>query len=354
MRSLREIQRRRRMWRAHTEGATRLDYAPLEVWIEPTNHCNLRCVKCPHAVGLKRAKGFMDPALFRRVVDEVSQYAFTVSLHMGGESLIHKGLPELISYASGKGLRAVLHTNATLLNEERSRALVGSGLSLISFSIDGEDSETYESVDAGGKFERTLDGVRTFLRMKREARARKPFTVVQMLTPSPQIANPDGRSVLLGLGADYLKIAGFHSWSGAFSRDGKESIPERGFEKLRRDPTEYAPCHNLWYGITVFWDGKVAPCCMDMEGEYPVGNVTERPLLELWNNDRMVALRKALVERRHEEQDLCRDCAYLWGKAPGSAWQDARGIAKQALREKAPGLARALGVRRWGRMDWNM
>ncbi len=170
----------------------------------------------------------------------------------------------------------MLHTNATLLTEERARALVGSGLSLISFSIDGEDSETYESVDAGGKFERTLDGVRTFLRVKREARTRTPFTVVQMLTPSPQMANPDGRSVLLGLGADYLKIAGFHGWSGAFSRDGKETIPERGFEKLRRDPTEYAPCHNLWYGITVFWDGKVAPCCMDMEGEYPVGDV-ERP-----------------------------------------------------------------------------
>mgnify|MGYP001072971497 CR=1 FL=1 len=86
---------------------------------------------------------------------------------------------------------------------------------------------------------------------------------------------------------------------------------------------------------------------------YPLA-VADPPLRSSYGRHAPYALRTALVERRHEEQDLCRDCAYLWGKAPGSAWQDARGIAKQALRERAPGLARALGVRRWGRMDWNM
>jgi radical SAM protein with 4Fe4S-binding SPASM domain len=339
------------MWRAHARGDVRLDYAPLEVWIEPTNHCNLRCVKCPHALGLKRPKGFMDGDLYRRLIDEISAYAFTVSLQFGGESLIHKELPDLVAYAARRKLRTVLHTNATLLNEERSRALVRSGLAVISFSIDGEDPESYAAVDTGGKFDRAVDGVRTFMRARRELGRRTPFAVVQKLVPRPDPGEAE-RSALLDLGADYLKVAGFHGWAGEFSREGRELVPG-GAEDDERASALYAPCTNIWSGISVFWDGRVAPCCMDMEGEYPVGDVREDPLLEIWNNERMTRLRRALVERRHEQEDLCRDCAYLWTGGGGSAWADLKGRLKQELRVRAPGAARALGWRRWGVQRWN-
>jgi len=339
------------MWRARARGDVRLNYPPLEVWIEPTNHCNLRCVKCPHAAGLKRPKGFMDGTLYRRLVDEISGYAFTVSLQFGGESLIHKELPDLVAYAAERKLRTVLHTNATMLTEERSRALVRSGLAVMSFSIDGEDPESYAAVDTGGTFDRAVEGVRTFMRVRRELGRRTPFTVVQKLVPEP---DPDDarRSALLDLGADYLKVAGFHGWAGAFSRDGKGLVPG-GANADRSESTLYAPCTNIWSGISVFWDGRVAPCCMDMEGEYPVGDVRERPLLKIWNDERMVRLRRALVERRHEQEDLCRDCVYLWTGSRGSAWADLKGRLKQDMRVRAPALARGLGLRRWGVQRWN-
>jgi radical SAM protein with 4Fe4S-binding SPASM domain len=339
------------MWRAHARGDARLDYPPLEVWIEPTNHCNLRCVKCPHAVGLKRAKGFMDGDLYRGLIDQISSYAFTVSLQFGGESLIHKELPDLVAYAARRGLRTVLHTNATLLTEERSRALVRSGLSLISFSIDGEDPASYEAVDTGGRFDRAVEGVRTFLRARREIGGRRPFTVVQKLSAAPDPAAASA-SALLDLGADFLKVAGFHGWAGAFSREGRDLVPGGG-RPHSRPAAGYAPCTNIWYGISVFWDGRVAPCCMDMEGEYPVGDIRRDPLEEIWNNERMVRLRRALVQRRHEDEDLCRDCAHLWSGGRGSAWGDARGRMKQELRVRAPHLARLLGLRRWGVQRWN-
>ncbi len=84
-----------------------------------------------------------------------------------------------------------------------------------------------------------------------------------------------------------------------------------------------------------------------------MGNVAESSVLELWNHDRMVALRRMQVEERHGESDLCRDCAYLWGKSPGTVLGDARGMLKQSIRERLPAVARALGMRRWGVRDWN-
>ena len=38
--------------------------------LELTNHCNLRCTICPVNTTMRRPKGFMDPALFRRIIDE--------------------------------------------------------------------------------------------------------------------------------------------------------------------------------------------------------------------------------------------------------------------------------------------
>ena len=340
------------MRQAHAGGETKLLYPPMEVWIEPTNFCNLKCENCPHSVGLQRSKGFMEAELFSQLVDEISDYAFTVSLHLGGESLLHKGLPELIEYASSRGLRTVLHTNATLLTRDRCRSLVRSGLSLISFSIDGEDKATYEAMDAGGNYERTLDGVRTFMEEKKIAPGRTPFTVIQMLEGPSDQQRVEAPHTLLALGADYVRLAEFHSWSGEFSHDAKGGAAQK-FKELQAVKDEYGPCHNLWYGMAVLWDGSVSPCCMDMEGDYPVGNVKQSSLLSLWNNEPMVNLRKIQVEGRYKESDLCRDCAYLWGKTPGSMAKDARGIVKQTIRERMPQVANAFGVRRWGVRGWN-
>jgi radical SAM protein with 4Fe4S-binding SPASM domain len=345
------------MWSAHARGETRLSYPPLEVWLEPTNHCNLRCVKCPHTVGLRRTKGFMEPAAFRRVVDEIAPYAFTVSLHLGGESLLHREFPDLLAYASRRGLRTVLHTNVTLLTESLSRRLIGAGLHLISFSMDGEDAESYAAIDLGGNFGKCLENIRTFLRVRAEMRRRRPFAVVQYLRVRPGMTGDPARSPLLELGADYLRVADAHAWSGAFAASSRDLVPRRPFEAARGAAPDgddgYAPCHNLWYGIAVFWNGDVAPCCMDMEGEYPVGNLATSRLLDLWNGARVVALRKAQVERRMDDLSLCRDCAYLWGKTPGSAWRDARGRVKEELRLRAPALAARLGAKPYGSHDWN-
>jgi len=294
----------------------------------------------------------MERDLFTRIVDEIADFAFTVSLHLGGESLIHKELPTLIDYAASRGLRTVLHTNATLLTPERCRDLVRSGLSLISFSIDGEDKESYEAVNAGANYERTMAGVATFMEEVRAAPGRTPVTVVEMLEDSPGSRAGRAPATLLDLGVDYVQIAGFHSWSGEFSHEAN-GVPSREFETLRDAGDAYAPCHNLWYGMAVLWDGSVSPCCMDMEGDYPVGNVAESSVLDLWNHERMVSLRQMQVEGRYKESDLCRDCAYLWGKSSGTTMGDARGMLKQALKERFPGVARALGMRRWGVRDWN-
>ncbi len=53
---------------------------PLAIGAELTNHCNLRCPECPSGSGtLTRARGFMDPVLFQKIIDELSPYLYNIN-----------------------------------------------------------------------------------------------------------------------------------------------------------------------------------------------------------------------------------------------------------------------------------
>ena len=132
---------------------------PIRLWIEPTPYCNLKCPMCPQSdpkiTDITKGKTHMDFELYKKIIDEAAGHVYDINLAHRGESTFHKGLPEMIQYASEKGIKTRLHTNATILNEKMSKAILDSGLDLLSFSFDGFKKEPYEKIRIGSNFEKT-------------------------------------------------------------------------------------------------------------------------------------------------------------------------------------------------------
>lgn len=281
---------------------------PSALWIEPTNRCNLRCVMCPTRLRPKEKTGFMALDAYRAILDEVSPFLTTVYLFLGGESLLHRDLPEMIRYAHRKGVAVRLNTNATILSRERGEELIASGLEQITFSFDGCDAESYESVRVGGKFEETLENVLGFLRLKRERSSRLPFAILQNIVvrrgQKSAPAEEAFRERFRGLPLDAFVSRVFHSWRGIY-QDSKEFTPRN------RGP-RYVPCTYAWCSAGILWNGTVVPCCLDADADYPLGRMGERPFAEIWNGERAVELRRKIHERRHAEIRLCSECDILW------------------------------------------
>ncbi|MEJ2745807.1 MAG: radical SAM protein, partial [bacterium] len=126
---------------------------PLVVAAENSNICNAGCVMCPYPA-MRRRKGFMEMALFRKIVDECAKHpGVELRLSGFGEPLLDKKLVERIAYAKRKGIEKVqLTTNASLLDKEMSLAIVNSGLDEIMFSVDGYNKESYERIRTGLSF----------------------------------------------------------------------------------------------------------------------------------------------------------------------------------------------------------
>jgi len=282
---------------------TRLPYLPTRLWIEPTSVCNLRCVMCPNKDLPKAQKGFMDFALFRKIVDEVKDFAFDVHLLHRGESLLHPEFFDMVRYAHGAGLVTRFHTNGTLLDEDKARRLIASGLDQFAFSFDGFDAETYEKTRVNGDFEKTVGNIVRFLEIKKELGARKPVTLIELID-LPGLAESAARSRAAfearfkGLPLDRIVVKEYHNWAGDAGAIGRKE--------------RYSPCTFLWHALIVFWDGSVLPCTQDFFGSYALGNARDSSIAEIWNNDRMIALREKILRRDVAGLETCSRCDRLW------------------------------------------
>ncbi len=283
---------------------------PVELFLEVTNFCNLKCSICPHHRGLDRPKGYMSLELFEHVLGQIEGKIPKVNLFLAGEPLLHKHIFEMIHMAAGRGFYTRIHTNGQLLDEARARALLASGLDEISFSFDGSSRNKYLRIRGQDALERLVANIRTFLRLKQGCEAKRPYTLIQEILMPGEDAEAVRRSLkttFAGLPYDELKLIASHSWAGSISGT------LRGQPRSKRD---YFPCALVWNRISVTWDGKVVGCCNDLLGRHILGDVREETIEAIWNGRRHVELRRALIEGRFTDIPICSGCDSLWEGRP--------------------------------------
>jgi hypothetical protein len=266
------------------EGAFRggSETAPVlsSVNLELTNHCNLRCTICPVNTTMRREKGFMDPALFRRVIDDNPQLRFVLAFQWG-EPLLHPQFFELVRHAADRGVRTMITSNGTHLTPENRRRLLECGLDRITFSVDG-DAATHFAI-RGYDLDVLRRDVLSLVAERDAADAALRIDVSMVVDAATEHALPAFQA----------------AWRGVADR--VQAIPRLVAERRT------TPCRELWRGtLVVLWDGRVVACCVDSEGQLEVGDANAESLTAVWNGDRMRALRRAHDERQFPP--LCSMC----------------------------------------------
>ena len=68
-------------------------------------------------------------------------------------------------------------------------------------------------------------------------------------------------------------------------------------------------CQGLRDHVGVLWDGTVVPCCLDHEGDIPLGNLYDGSLEDILSSPRARAIYNGFSQSRAAEE-LCRRCGY--------------------------------------------
>lgn len=263
---------------------------PIHLDIEITNRCNLRCTFCDKLPLLaKDQMGDMDFELYKKILDEGAEEGLcAVKLSYRGESLLHKQVVEMISYAKKKGILDVyINSNGMLLTREMSIMLMEAGLDRISISIEGTDPDKFEQGRKGAKFNKIMKHVDTLIELREQKKCSHPKIRIQTV----RLAD--------------LDLAGYRDfWQSHCDEvaavDYKD-VENRNVELI----DENWACPQLWQRMTIEWDGTIMPCNNDDYRGLSSGNVKEKSVAESWHDP---IVQRARELHKEGKSHLVRSC----------------------------------------------
>lgn len=274
-----------------------------KAYLEITNVCNLNCSFCP---GTRRPAGFLSAGEFRRFGEKLRPYTKYLYLHLMGEPLLHPNLEELLAISGEFGFRVMITTNGTLLEEQGELLCVSPAVEKVSVSL-----HSFEGNRECGELEHYLNTCIRFAQKFSKAGKRCALRLWNLDGEDTRGVNSLNGTILRALEQAFPT-----PWREG--RLGTTLAPNIFLEWGERFnwPDLYAPeedrpsfCYGLRDQIGVLWDGTVVPCCLDHEGDIPLGSLREQTLEEILNSPRAKAIYNGFSQRKAREA-LCRRCGF--------------------------------------------
>lgn len=313
-----------------------------------TWRCNLKCRHCYSHVQNCREEAELSTEQARRLIDQIAAFGCPVLLFSGGEPLLREDLFDLIQYAGGKGLRTVLSTNGTRLQDEKARLLASLGVSYVGVSLDGPADFHDDFRQEKGSFAAAAEGIRACRRAGIPAGIRFTMTA-DNLKQIPSIFK-------IAEDLDVRRICFYHLIRTGRAKSLDKAVPSVSLMReamdailglteqltsagtvdevltvgnhadgpyllmrLRQVSAVRAAAAEAWLQraagnrigqniAAVDWAGRVYPD--QFWRLYPLGNILDRPFAEIWQDESCPVLR--ILRNKKEYQDpRCRRCRWF-------------------------------------------
>jgi 12,18-didecarboxysiroheme deacetylase len=324
-----------------------VDKKPVVVW-NMTKRCNLKCVHCYAQAVDPEGRDQISTDQAKAMIDDLAAFGAPVILFSGGEPLVRKDLVELAHYATGKGMRAVISTNGTLITKDKARELKSVGLSYVGISLDGGEEIHDRFRGVAGSFKKALQGVencqaeglkvglRFTINKRNAAEIPEIFRIITGME-IPRVCFY--HLVYSGRGSELIKEDLDHAETRevvnlimdqtralfdagkpkeVLTVDNHADGPLVYYRLLKEDPKRAAEVMELLQmnegnstgrGIgCISWDGQVH--ADQFWRNHTFGNVLERPFSQIWDDPEIELLHK-LKDKKLHVKGRCAQCRFL-------------------------------------------
>ena len=272
-----------------------------KIYIEITNCCNLKCKFCPDT---NRKKEFMSVENFEKVIEKIHKYTNLILLHVKGEPLLHNRLEDILNVLEKYNLKANITTNGTLIKDNLEILKKSKAVRQINFSL---HSSTQNEMFSNKYLQNIFESVEEL----------KDVIISFRLWNLKDIKEND-------INLEIIKsIEGYYN-----IQNLKYSLIENKFLKLKENVfinqdieftwpdinkeeiIQSGKCLALKEQIAILVDGTVVPCCLDNNGDIPLGNIFEERIEEILNKPKSIEIKKNF-ERSVISCKLCKTCGFL-------------------------------------------
>ena len=340
---------------------------PIQISLRITNVCNHRCAVCGQYgkngyMHYKNSEGMLKTLPLQKYKELVDEHAHLKPLYYitGGEPFLYPGLVELCNYMKEKGSVVSIVTNGVLL-EKYAEEIVKNKWDMILVSFDGPKEIHDECRNFKGAYDSAVKGLVRLDKMKKKMKSVKPFVLTSTTISSVnapvleqtfdigKIINPDLMVVYLSwftsdkIGKEHTKILKknlgvtpytWKSYTKVFTLDEAvlfkdaltkvkhkkwpfpyfiiPDLKDKDFEDYYLKPEElfgYSKCVAPFIMVDIMPNGDVTTCRDYID--VVVGNITEKPLLKIWNDKKFVAWRKLLIKNGGTLPQCSRCCGLM-------------------------------------------
>lgn len=314
---------------------------PLQMVIELTYRCNLRCDFCyqRHQMEqLRVSRGSQNKELSLEEIKGIVRQTplWSMIILTGGEPFVRSDILDIVAYITKKR-RCHIVNNGTRITPDIAHALVEAGVLSVGFSIDG-DALLHDRVrGVEGTFERAMSAISEIRKHRQRLNKRWPLVNFKTTITEDNVQNlGQVAEIARRVGADYhtFQIVNNSLFTSGMQLSDDMSpyvdppAPFDGFDvdvlhkqlhMLRQMQSEGGPkirfspgipidqfvahyanaldvssytCSAPWSGVNVSAYGDVFPCF-----NYRIGNLRDNTLRSLWNGPRYRAFRKSLKQK---------------------------------------------------------
>ncbi len=273
---------------------------PPSLQIEPTNFCNARCICCSSSIS-PRPKGYMDLSLFKKIIDDASRIGVKrIHLYLHGEPLIHPQILEMISYVKAKSLALVITSNGMRLDSRISNAVLKSGIGFedqFIISMLGSSKNIHEKIMRGVNHEKVIENISNFIELRNKLRKNGPIIETVFYSMSENKIEESEYEKYWRGNVDHVKLGGWISEN--FMEHNQPQKSTRHRQKT---------CIQIWERLTIYWNGDVALCCQDINGEWILGNLRDQSISEVWTSEQLHLVKKIHADKRFQDFPFCDQC----------------------------------------------
>ncbi|EIY6495414.1 radical SAM protein [Campylobacter lari] len=303
-------------YRTNYDKLSKLEFIPkmpIQIDFELNATCNLSCPMCPLSVELNSQKKQFEFSfeLFAKIIDEgVNKGELnSVRLNYLNEPLLRGDLEKFIRYAKDRGILDIyFSTNGILLNKDRAKSLIESGLDRIQISLDANSEELYNQMRPGGNYKKVVNNVLNLIELKKQMKSLTPLVRVNFVRTE---INEHELENFIGFWENKVDMIGVQEM--VKPPRSKKEIKSRTTEKKSEFRCSF-PYKNLVFTA----EGNVLPCCTFYGDEMPIGNVyvflqskeaKNKGILEyFWNHSKIDALRILHKNAAYAKNTLCKKC----------------------------------------------
>lgn len=296
--------------------------------VHPTNRCNQNCYMCFTQPRIKKANQrdgveLSGEKILELISDAKNWGVERIWFTGGGEPLLRREIHEMLRKVKSLGLKGLMSTNGTLLDEKIGTLLIELQWDQIIFSIDAATPESYGLIRGGDYLGKITSNIRRLSQLKKEHSSSKPEMIIYTVVLPENYSTLD-KIIEFGHSIGVSKVI----FGNAFpesptsiltpqqEEEAKESYKRASelAKKLgvktniqlflkKRYYLENLICTKPWTQMGIRFDGNVEPCALSTE---LMGNVNRNSLQNIWGGAEYGEIRKKRFNR--EFAKYCDNC----------------------------------------------